>query len=193
VIITNEFSVDQPVDKVWAFFDDVPSVARCLPGANLDQDLGDDQYKGTVGIRMGPVKMSFVGLAKIVERDEAAKRIVIDGEGSDERGRGEAKMLVTAKLAQTATGTKVTMDQDIQLSGAAAQFGRGMIADVSSVLMGQFASNMQASIEAVERGESPAAVGGAPAGAFSIAMKAMWMALARVARRFFMPYNPAAN
>ena len=193
MIITNEFNVDKTIDKVWAFFDDVPAVARCLPGANLDEELGDDQYKGTVGIRMGPVKMEFAGLVKIVERDDAGKRLVIDGEGSDSRGRGQAKMLVTAKLAQTATGTKVTMDQDIQLSGAAAQYGRGMIADVSSVLMGQFANNMQATIEAIERGESPAAVGGAPAGAFGIAMKAMWMALSRVARRFFMPYSPAAN
>jgi hypothetical protein len=193
MIITNEFDVDKPIDKVWAFFDDVPAVARCLPGANLDEDLGDDQYKGTVGIRMGPVKMEFAGLVKIVEKDEQAKRLVIDGEGSDQRGRGQAKMLVTAKLTQSATGTKVSMDQDIQLSGAAAQYGRGMIADVSAVLMGQFANNMQATIEAVERGESPAEVGGAPAGAFGIAMKAMWMALSRVARRFFMPYRPAAN
>ncbi len=194
MIISNDFVVDQPVDKVWDFFGDVPQVALCLPGAELTEDLGDDSYRGRVGIRMGPVKMQFAGTARIQERDDAAKRLVLDAAGADERGRGQAAMLVTAVLSSAGQGTRVDLEQDIQLSGAAAQFGRGMISDVSSVLMGQFATNMQQRLGAIERGESADSVAGAaPAGGLSIAWAAMRMALARVARRFFLPYRAEAR
>ena len=96
VLITSDFEVAQPVDKVWQFFDDIPQVAACLPGAELTEDLGDDKYDGKVAIRMGPVKLQFAGTAEITERDDAAKRIVVDAAGADEKGRGQAAMVVTA-------------------------------------------------------------------------------------------------
>src|SRR5262245_2040452 len=130
MLLSNDFEVAQPIDKVWAFFGDVPQVAACLPGAALEEDLGDDTYGGGVGIRMGPVKLEFAGKAKIVERDDATKRMVIDASGSDKKGRGQASMTVTAQLSQSGGGTKVHLEQDIVLSGAAAQYGRGMISDV---------------------------------------------------------------
>src|SRR5204863_809623 len=89
VLITNDFEVAQPVDKVWRFFDDIPQVAACLPGAELTEDLGDDRYKGRVAVRMGPVKMMFAGTAQITERDDAAKRIIVDAAGAEEKGRGQ--------------------------------------------------------------------------------------------------------
>jgi carbon monoxide dehydrogenase subunit G len=110
--------VAQPVDKVWRFFDDIPQVAACLPGAELTEDLGDGSYKGKVAIRMGPVKLQFAGTAKITERDDANKRIVVDAAGADEKGRGQAAMLVTAHLVPAAGGTKVEVTQDLQLQGA---------------------------------------------------------------------------
>ncbi|HEY2813372.1 MAG TPA: SRPBCC family protein [Acidimicrobiales bacterium] len=191
MLITNDFEVVEPVDKVWQFFDDIPQVASCLPGAELTDDLGDDKYKGKVAVRMGPVKLQFAGTAQITERDDAAKRIVVDAAGADEKGRGQAAMVLTAQLASTARGTKVQVAQELQLSGAAAQYGRGMISDVTTVLMRDFASNMQSRITAIERGDSAAqAASAAPAGGFSIGLRAMWMALGRVFRRFFMPYQP---
>ncbi len=190
MLITNEFEVAQPIEKVWEFFGDIPGVAACLPGADLTEDLGDDAYAGTVGIRMGPVKMEFAGKAKILERDDAAKRMVLDASGSDLKGRGQAAMTVTASLAAAGSGTKVTMAQDLQLSGAAAQYGRGMITDVSTVLMGQFADNAQRRISALERGESVDALAAKPASGFAIGLRAMRLALARVFRRFFLPYQP---
>lgn len=190
MLIKNSFEVTQPLEKVWEFFTDIPQVAACLPGAELTEDLGDDKYGGRVGVRMGPVKLQFNGTAKILERDEAAKRVVVDASGADERGRGQASMLVTATLAATARGTKIGLDQDLQLSGAAAQYGRGMIADVTSVLMGQFATNMQNRISAAERGEqTDGATSIAPASGFTIGLQALLMALKRVARRFFAPYQ----
>jgi uncharacterized protein len=191
MLIKNDFEVDQPVDRVWQFFDNIQQVAACLPGAELTDDLGDDKYLGKVAIRMGPVKMQFVGTAQIKERDDAAKLIVVDAAGADEKGRGQAAMLVTAKLVPAGRGTKVEVAQDLQLSGAAAQYGRGMISDVNAVLMRDFAVNMQNRISAMERGLSPDQIGAAaPAGGFAIGLRAMWMALTRVFKRFFAPYQP---
>jgi carbon monoxide dehydrogenase subunit G len=191
VLIKNDFEVAQPIDKVWTFFDDIPQVAACLPGAELTDDLGDDHYKGKVAIRMGPVKLQFAGTVDITERDDAGKRIVVDAAGADEKGRGQAAMLVTAKLVQTAGGTKIEVVQDLQLSGAAAQYGRGMISDVAAVLMRDFADNMQKRITARDSGVAlDQTATASPAGGLAIGMRAAWMALKRVARRFFMPYQP---
>jgi hypothetical protein len=190
MLITSDFEVAEPVDKVWRFFDDIPQVAACLPGAELTQDLGDDKYAGKVAIRMGPVKLEFAGNAHIKERDDAAKRLVVDAAGADERGRGQAAMGVTANLVSIAKGTKVDVAMDLQLAGAAAQYGRGMVADVTAVLMRDFATNMQHRITAIDRGLSPdQAATVAPASGFAIAMRAMRMALTRVLRRFFAPYQ----
>jgi carbon monoxide dehydrogenase subunit G len=192
MLINSDFEVAQPLEKVWTFFDDIPQVAACLPGAELTESVGEDKYLGKVAIRMGPVKLQFAGKADIVERDNAAHKVVVDAAGADEKGRGQASMHVTASLVSTASGTKVTVLQDLQLSGAAAQYGRGMISDVTAVLMRDFATNMQNRIEAIERGLSPDQIAGAaPASGFTIAMRAMRMALTRVLRRFFAPYQPA--
>jgi uncharacterized protein len=196
MLIKNEFEVAEPVETVWRFFDNIPQVAACLPGAELTEDLGDDRYKGKVAVRMGPVRLQFAGTADITERDEAAKRVVVHASGADEKGRGQANMVVTAMLARTSRGTtKVGVVQDLQLSGAAAQYGRGMISDVSAVLMRDFAANMQARIERINLGESAeqiAATTAAPARGFSLGMRAALMALQRVFRRFFVPYQPAS-
>jgi carbon monoxide dehydrogenase subunit G len=194
MLIKTDFEVGQPVDAVWQFFDNIPQVAACLPGAELTDDLGDAKYLGKVAVRMGPVKLQFSGTAEIKERDDAAKRIVVDAAGADEKGRGQAALLVTAQLSPTAGGTKVAVVQDLQLSGAAAQYGRGMISDVTAVLMSDFAKNMQDRIGALERGLSPEQIANAaPASGLAIGLRAAWMALRRVYARFFLPYQPNPN
>jgi carbon monoxide dehydrogenase subunit G len=193
VIITSDFEVAQPVEKVWRFFDDIPAVATCLPGAKLTRDLGHDTYEGGVAIRMGPVRLQFTGTADIRERDEPAKRIVVYAAGADEKGRGQAAMTVTATLSARGRGTKVAVSQDLQLSGAAAQYGRGMVSDVSAIMIRDFSVTMQDRIERLERGETAeqiaAAAGGSVSG-FAIALRATRMALMRVFARFFLPYQP---
>jgi carbon monoxide dehydrogenase subunit G len=196
VIITSDFEVAEPVEKVWRFFDDIPQVAACLPGAELTKDLGDDKYEGRVAIRMGPVRMQFTGTADITERDDAKKHIVVHAAGADEKGRGQAAMVVSATLSPKGRGTKVAVTQDLQLSGAAAQYGRGMISDVSAILIRDFSATMQDRIERLERGESAeqiAAAGGSSVKGFTIAMRAARMALTRVFRRFFLPYQPTVS
>ena len=195
MLIKNEFEVAEPVEKVWQFFDNIPQVAACLPGAALTEELGDDKYKGTVAVRMGPVRLRFAGTANITERDEAAKRVVVHASGADEKGRGQASMVVTATLTRAGRGTRVGVTQDLQLSGATAQYGRGMISDVTAVLMRDFSANMQNRIERLDRGESGeqiAAATATPARGFTLGLRAALMALTRVFRRFFLPYQPAS-
>jgi uncharacterized protein len=196
MLIKNDFEVAEPVEKVWQFFGNIPQVATCLPGAELTEDLGGEKYKGTVAIRMGPVRLQFAGTADITERDEAARRIAVQAAGADEKGRGQASMIVTATLTKSGRGTRVDVTQDLQLSGAAAQYGRGMITDVSSVLMHDFSVNMQDRISRLDRGESAeqlAAATASPASGFALGLRAARMALARVFRRFFLPYQPASQ
>jgi carbon monoxide dehydrogenase subunit G len=195
MLIKSDFEVAEPVEKVWQFFENIPQVASCLPGAELTEDLGGEKYKGRVAIRMGPVRLQFAGTADITERDEAAKRVVVHAAGAEEKGRGQASMIITAQLARAGRGTRVDVSQDLQLSGAAAQYGRGMISDVTSVLMGDFSVNMQDRINRIDRGESAeqiAAAAARPARGFTLGLRAARMALMRVFRRFFAPYQPAS-
>jgi uncharacterized protein len=194
MLIKNGFEVTEPVEKVWQFFDNIPQVATCLPGTELTESLGNDRYAGKVAVRMGPVRLQFSGTADITERDEAARRIVVHATGAEEKGRGQASMVVTATLTRAGRGTRVDVSQDLQLAGAAAQYGRGMISDVTSVLMHDFAVNLQDRIERIERGESAeqiAAAAATPARGFTLGLRAAQMALMRVFRRFFLPYQPA--
>jgi len=193
MLIKNEFEVAAPLDRVWQFFGDIPQVAACLPGTELTEDLGGDRYKGRVAVRMGPVRLQFAGEADITERDEAAKRVVVNATGAEEKGRGQASMVVTATLAQAGLGTKVSVAQDLQLAGAAAQYGRGMISDVSAVLMRDFSVNLADRIDRAETGEAVAgAAAASPASGFTLGMRAAVLALRRVFRRFFVPYQAAS-
>ncbi len=195
MLISNDFEVAQPVEKVWSFFDDIPQVAACLPGAELTEDLGGDRYAGQVTVRMGPVRLQFGGTAEITERDAPARRVVVHAAGAEQKGRGQATMVITATLRGTGRGTRVDVRQDLQLSGAAAQYGRGMISDVTSVLMRDFAATMQDRIERIERGESAeqvAASSATPASGLTLGLRAALLALSRVFRRFFLPYQAAS-
>jgi uncharacterized protein len=194
MLIENNFEVAQPVDKVWRFFDDIPQVAACLPGTELTDDLGGNKYRGKVAIRMGPVRLQFAGTAQIKERDDQSRRIVVDAAGADEKGRGQAAMQGTASLVPARGGTRVDVALDLQLSGPAAQYGRGMVADVTAILMRDFASNMQNRMSAVDRGVSPDQASTAKAASgFTIGLRALFLALGRVWGRFFLPYRPRTS
>jgi carbon monoxide dehydrogenase subunit G len=189
--ITSEFDVSESPDRVWEFFNNIPLVASCLPGADISNQVGEDRYAGTVAIGLGPVRLDFEGEAEIKERNEEAKTIMVDASGIDVKGRGQAALVVNAALAPHMSGTRVTVQQDLQLSGAAAQYGRGLVQDVTQVLLDEFASNMRGSLAALERGEEYVPGEARSASGIAIGLKALWMALRRVARRFFLPYRPA--
>jgi carbon monoxide dehydrogenase subunit G len=191
MLIDNEFEVAAPVDRVWAYLLDVPNLVPCLPGAELVGDDGDGTYQGKVTTRLGPVRLNFSGTAKIVETDEAAHRMGLEASGSEDRGKGTAEMTVTATLRAAGRGTRVHVAQDLTVSGAAAQFGRGMISDVTSVLMNSFAECLQHNIDNQGRGGATATAvrAAAPASGLAIGLRAAVLALKRVFARFFLPYD----
>jgi len=197
LIINNGFEVAQSADRIWQFFDDIPQVAACLPGAKLDQDLGGGHYKGGVAISMGPVRLNFAGTADIVEKDDAGKKIVVNAAGADAKGRGNAAMTVSAKLTpRGGSSTRVDVSMDLQLAGAAAQYGRGMISDFTAIMMNDFANNMADRITRLQRGESAASIdasaGSNRVGGLALAMRAGRLAFSRLIRKFFLPYQTPA-
>jgi len=172
--LTNDFRVALPIERAWAVLTDVELIAPCLPGAQLTEIEGDD-YRGVVKVKVGPITAQYKGAAKIIEADEAARRIVLKGEGRDTRGQGNASALVTVLLAEDGTGTNVSVDTDLNVTGKVAQFGRGVMADVSAKLLGQFVKSLEenvlgadeptaeAAAETVTTTDEPAAVEPAPA------------------------------
>jgi carbon monoxide dehydrogenase subunit G len=195
--IENEFTLTAPLDQVWEHLQDVPGLAPCLPGAELTGEVGDDVYEGKVLVRLGPVSLRFTGTARIVETDEAARRIVLHATGSEVKGKGTADMTVTSVLVPAGAGaTTLKVSQDLQVSGAAAQYGRGMIADVTSVLLRSFTDCIAQDVNSRNAGAPGSGGGGAatatrtaaaPASGLRIGIAAALLGLRRVLRRFFGP------
>lgn len=141
--LTNSFEVPADRAEAWAVLNDVERIAPCLPGAQL-QEIEGDEFRGIVKVKVGPVTAQYKGKAVFVERDEAAGRVVLKADGRDTRGAGNANALITATLASVDDQTtRVDVHTDLSITGKVAQFGRGVMADVSEKLMGQFASNLQ--------------------------------------------------
>jgi carbon monoxide dehydrogenase subunit G len=185
MLINSDFEVTAPVEQVWRYLLDVPRMAPNLPGTELTGIIDEDNYQGRVSVKLGPVSMRFAGTARITERDETNHRVVLDAAGAEEKGKGQATMLLTATLEKAGTGTRVRVVQDLQIAGAAAQFGRGMISDVTSVLLQRFADNVADDIGAWSRGEERKSGSAAPAKGFTIGLMAAMTALKRVFWRFF--------
>jgi len=139
--LNNEFEVAASDDQVWAVLTDVERIAPCLPGAQL-QEIEGDEFRGVVKVKVGPITAQYKGAASFVERDDARHRAVLRAEGRDTRGAGNASADITAALEATDVGTKVTVTTGLTVTGKVAQFGRGVMADVSRKLMGQFADNL---------------------------------------------------
>jgi hypothetical protein len=142
VKIEDSFQVDVPVDEAWKVLLDLERIAPCLPGAQLTEVEGDE-YRGTVKIKVGPITAQYKGVAKIEEADEANHKVVLQAEGRDTRGQGNASATVTATLVPEGASTTVNIDTDLNITGKVAQFGRGVMADVSGKLLGQFADNLK--------------------------------------------------
>jgi carbon monoxide dehydrogenase subunit G len=136
--LDHNFTVPVPVDEAWQVLLDVPRIAPCMPGAALTEFDGDT-FAGTVKVKLGPIGLTYRGTGRFVERDEAARRVVIEASGRDTRAAGTAAATVTATLVPEGDSTRVEVGTDLTVTGKPAQFGRGMLADVSGKLIGQFA------------------------------------------------------
>ena len=168
--LSNEFVVPVAVDEAWVLLTDVERIAPCMPGAQLTEIEGDE-YRGVVKVKVGPITAQYKGKATFVEKDDAAHKAVLRAEGRDTRGQGNANATITATLVAEDGGTRVTVVTDLAITGRAAQFGRGVMADVSSKLLGQFVSCLEKNVlgagapaaEAAAEAPAAAAAAGAPA------------------------------
>ncbi|GJP09612.1 carbon monoxide dehydrogenase subunit G family protein [Mycobacterium marinum] len=143
--IANQFTVSAPIEQAWDVLCDLEQVIPLMPGAQLTGHQ-DDDYLGKVKVKVGPVTSEFSGKVHFVERDRDQHRAVIDAKGKESRGTGNAAATVTAQLAEAGERTQVTVDTDLKIVGKLAQFGSGMLQQVSEKLLGQFVDSLEAEL-----------------------------------------------
>jgi carbon monoxide dehydrogenase subunit G len=160
--LENEFTVPAPIERAWEVLLDLDRVAPCLPGAAIEGSDGD-QHTGTMTIKIGPITARYKGTVKIEEADEQARRAVMRAQARDSRGQGTAAATITSTMEEVEGGTRVHVETDMRVTGPAAQFGRGVMQDVSAKLMGRFADCLAEEMAGAE--PAPAA---APAGAHTV-------------------------
>lgn len=161
--LKSEFRVGIPVEQAWSTLTDVEFIAPCMPGAQLTEVDGDE-FKGGVKIKVGPITAQYKGAAKFVELDEANRRIVLEASGRDSRGAGNAAAEMTAEMTPDGDGTVVSIATDLKVTGKVAQFGRGVMADVTEKLIGQFVDSLEQKLSEIgDQSDADAAAEDAPA------------------------------
>jgi carbon monoxide dehydrogenase subunit G len=140
--IADNFRVSTPIDATWKVLLDIERIAPCLPGAQL-QEIDGNEYRGVVKVKVGPITAQYKGTATLVEADESAHRIVLDANGRDTRGQGNANASIVVTMNDEDGGTRVDVVTDLSITGKVAQFGRGVLDDVSAKLLRQFVANLE--------------------------------------------------
>ena len=154
--IANEFTVSAPIEKAWDVLTDLEQVIPLMPGAQMTGRDGDD-VSGKVKVKVGPVTSEFAGKVRFVEQNRDEHRAVIDAKGKEARGTGNAAATVTAQLHDAGDHTRVTVETDLKIVGKLAQFGGGMLQQVSEKLLGQFVESLEAQLAATTPTAAPAA------------------------------------
>ena len=161
--LTNEFHVNVPVERAWAVLTDIETIAPCMPGAALEEIEGDE-YRGGVKIKVGPITAQYKGKATFLSKDDVKHIAVLKAEGRDTKGQGNASATITATLKAAGDGTDVVVSTDLTITGKVAQFGRGVLADVSAKILGQFVNCLEHDVLATPE-ETVASVAAASAAA----------------------------
>ena len=171
--ISQEFVVARPASVVWDFFQDVPSVAQCLPGAELTNANDDGTYDGNLSVKLGPMTAAFEGTATI-NPDAANHTAAIEGKGVDKKGGSRGQVKVVYTITDDSEGSRVTVDADVTLSGPAAQFGRtGLINEMSKRLIGDFVSCLEGKLAASSEQEAESITSGEVKG-ISLFFSSLW-------------------
>ena len=173
----NSFEVPLPPEQAWPVLMNVQGITPCMPGAQLTEVVDDKTYKGNIAVRLGPVALTFAGLVKFEEIDNVNHTARVKAQGNDAKGRGSAQAAATFRLEPSATGSKVLVHTDLTLSGAVAQYGRGvgMIQATASALMNQFANNLKKQLASPPAdGADGAAQAVKPISATSLAGQGVW-------------------
>lgn len=204
MLIEDSFTVRTPIDRLWAFMQDVEGIAPCMPGAELTEVIDDRTWKGKVHVKFGPVQMAFSGTVVMEEKDDTAHRATLSAKGTEQRGKGVANAKVESWLEPAGgEGTTVHIRSDITITGAAAQMSRGLLPEVSKLLTKQFADclesklneeNAAAASTANGQGsngigagnvQAPTKVAPQAVGGFGLGLRAMWATIARLFSRLF--------
>lgn len=201
----NSFDVPLPPDQAWKTLMDIERIAPCMPGAELTEIVDEKTFKGKVSVRLGPVALTFQGTASFEDIDNDAHTASVKAQGADAKGRGGANANVAFHLEPSDTGSTVKIHTDLQLSGSVAQYGRGagMIQDLATQIIGQFAKNLAAQIESDQPADTPAAAdaatnaspaerpaapppqAAAPAQVGGMAFKVLWNQIVRSIKSLF--------
>ena len=154
----NAFEVPVPVDEAWSILMDIERIAPCVPGAELTEVVDENTYKGKISVKLGPVALTFNGQTTFEEKDEASHSAKLKAQGTDAKGRGGAHANVDFGMEPSDNGTKVNIHTNLQLSGAVAQYGRGvgMISDLAQQIIAQFAANLEKNVIAPQAAAAPA-------------------------------------
>ncbi len=148
--INKDFIIEEPIDKVWASLSNPEEIVTCVPGASITEKIDDNNYKGEVTTKFGPIKAKYNGDIEILEMDHDAKKMVLKGLGMDSKGKGSAEMTMNGNLEASENGTAVSFNMEISIIGMLAQFGSRLINDVSNQLIGQFVDNFKAKLAGEE-------------------------------------------
>jgi carbon monoxide dehydrogenase subunit G len=190
----NEFEVPAPIDQAWNILMDIERIAPCVPGAELTEVVDEKTYKGKISVKLGPVALTFNGKTTFEELDVANHSAKLKAQGTDAKGRGGAHANVAFHMEPSDNGTKVIIVTSLQLSGAVAQYGRGvgMVKDLSQQIIGQFAENLKKNVIDAETDESDAAADetaaaqdkpppvAAPVQVGGMGLKVIWNAIKRL-------------
>jgi uncharacterized protein len=182
--IENQFEVAVPPQSAWDLLMDVPRVVPCMPGATLDEIVDESTWKATMQVKLGPIGLTFAADIRREEVDEAARRVTLATTARETRNRGRAQATIASTLVPLDGHTKVELVTDLALSGTVAQYGRGMIQDISTQLVSSFAACLEAQLAAPpEEARSAVASQARPVAALSLFLGALRRALARLAGR----------
>jgi carbon monoxide dehydrogenase subunit G len=151
--ISDQFRVSTPIDETWKVLLDIERIAPCLPGAQLEE-IDGDEFRGVVKVKVGPITAQYKGTARLAEVNEAERRILIDASGRDTRGQGNASAKILVTMTGDDNGTEVSVNTDLSITGKVAQFGRGVLGDVSAKLLGQFVERLEADVLGGDHGPS---------------------------------------
>jgi carbon monoxide dehydrogenase subunit G len=179
--LENSFQVPAAPETAWSLLLDVPRVVPCMPGAALTETVDDSNWKARLNVKLGPISLSFATDVKLEEADEAARRVRLSADARELRGRGAARATIESSLAAVDGGTRVDVVTDLSMSGAVAQYGRGLVQDVSSQLLDSFAGCLRAQLSTnPDEGEAALAAQAKPVSGLSLAIGALRRAIARL-------------
>ena len=182
--LENSFEVDAPPERAWDLLMDVPRIVPCMPGATLDEVVDDSNWKATMQVKLGPIGLTFATDVSREEVDEAARRVTLAAKARETRNRGRASATIESSLAPVDGGTRVDIVTDLSLSGTVAQYGRGMIEDISSQMVTTFAQCLQAQLgESAEAAEEAVAAQAKPISGLSLFFGSLWRRLRRLLGR----------